>query len=556
MDNRNDATPIRIGQRVGPYRIVRELGRGGMGEVYLAYRADGEFRKKVAIKVMHSSLDPHQVARFRQERQILADLDHPNIARLLDGGTTPEGLPYVVMEYIRGDSLRHLLASRKGLLIHEIAEILEQVCAGLHAAHLAGVLHRDIKPENIAVTRSAAGLFVKILDFGIAKVLLPRPDDLRTETGIVMGTLAYLSPEQAAGVREDTIDHRSDIYSLGMVAYEMLTGRVAFEGESLLSILYQHAHTPPPPPRRLRPDLDIPEELERVIMKALEKDPAKRQQTALEFAHELSSACSRADVSPGANVLEPETEDREPTVPLPAPAPLPAQAIEPAEGKKVAILSLLSILILLACAAFVIFWLGRARPEVPATAAAEQAAQAQKLMRFRIVKMTGEKKEILPANSPARTGERIRFEIGLLQRGKMYFFYEGKDGSWQWWNPNMRQQPAADRDPPWSGIPERGVDLAPPAGEQKFRIVYVPDGQEWSLESAALPERLLLGDSAGGPVGIPPKAAARILAYLRQEAIQMSAQASRCEDAECQELLHPGPPDRLTHFPFILVQTP
>src|SRR5262245_23788969 len=264
--------------RIGPYQALRELGRGGMGVVFLAVRADGEFHKQVAIKVLRPGVDPRLVIRFRQERQILADLEHPNIARLIDGGTT-DGTPYVVMEYVEGRSLRAILKERGALRFDDVVEIATQVCAGLDAAHQQGVIHRDIKPENLIVAEKSSGMLVKILDFGIARLNEPEASADRTQTGVILGTAAYMSPEQAAGATHEQIDARADVYSLGMVIYEMLTGRVAFEGDAVFAIINLHLREEPTPPRRLRPDLNISEDIERAVLKALEKDRERRQQT-------------------------------------------------------------------------------------------------------------------------------------------------------------------------------------------------------------------------------------------------------------------------------------
>src|SRR5687767_9684553 len=216
-----DDRPAAAERRIGPYRILRELGHGGMGTVYLAARADEQFHKRVALKVIRSGADSAEVVRhFKRERQILASLDHPNIAHLLDGGTTDDGLPYFVMEYIQGqpvdrycDNVRSTVAQRLQLFRH--------VCSAVHYAHQNLVVHRDIKPSNILVT--AEGI-PKLLDFGIAKLLTPELSVQTTgETSIALRLMTpdYASPEQ---VRGETITTASDIYSLGVLLYRLLTG--------------------------------------------------------------------------------------------------------------------------------------------------------------------------------------------------------------------------------------------------------------------------------------------------------------------------------------------
>jgi serine/threonine protein kinase/tetratricopeptide (TPR) repeat protein len=204
-------------RRIGPYRVLRELGHGGMGTVYLAARADDQYQKRVAIKVVRG-LDSAEVIRhFRRERQILAGLDHPNIARLLDGGTTDDGLPYFVMEHVEGEPIDRFCDERR-LTVHERLGLFRGVCEAVQHAHRNLVVHRDLKPGNIFVTRDGVP---KLMDFGIAKLLNPDVvGDAPTATGLAM-TPEYASPEQARG---GTITTATDVYSLGVVLYELLTG--------------------------------------------------------------------------------------------------------------------------------------------------------------------------------------------------------------------------------------------------------------------------------------------------------------------------------------------
>jgi serine/threonine protein kinase/predicted negative regulator of RcsB-dependent stress response len=209
------------GQRIGPYRVVCELGHGGMGAVYLAARADDEFKRQVAIKLIKRGMDTDFIiSRFRHERQILASFDHPNIARLLDGGTTEDGLPYFVMEYIEGQPISQYCDEHR-LNITERVKLFRQVCAAVHYAHQNLVIHRDLKPSNLLVT--ADGI-PKLLDFGIAKILNPglvATTIQETATAVRLMTPEYASPEQ---VRGEPITTASDVYSLGVVLYELLTG--------------------------------------------------------------------------------------------------------------------------------------------------------------------------------------------------------------------------------------------------------------------------------------------------------------------------------------------
>lgn len=276
------------GQRVGAYQFVRELGRGGMGVVYLAERADGEFHKQVAIKLLTKTADEDVTQRFRRERQILADLEHPNIARLLDGGTF-DGQPFVVMEFVPGQSLRQQLRERGTLPLEEIKAIVQQVCSGLAEAHERGIVHRDIKPENLIVTGHHGQPHVKILDFGIAK-LQQSTATAQTHDSVILGTPSYMSPEQAAGRGVAEIDLRSDVYSLGIVIYEMLTGAPAFRGDSYVSVINQHLHARPASPHKSHPELAIPPAVSKVVLKALAKDPGARYQSARQLAEEFAHA--------------------------------------------------------------------------------------------------------------------------------------------------------------------------------------------------------------------------------------------------------------------------
>ena len=283
-----DDEQSRIGRRVGAYRLVRALGRGGMGAVYLAEREDGAFEQRVAIKLIKRGMDTDQVlARFRAERQILASLDHPNIARLLDGGTTDDGLPYFAMEYIEGRPI-DAFAETGQLGVEERLRLFLQICEAASYAHAQGVIHRDIKPLNTLVT--AAGV-PKLLDFGIAKVLNDSPEEITaTVTGLRLLTPDYASPEQIEGRRATAA---SDVYSLGVVLYELLTGRSPYrlssrspqEIAAAVSTAEPHrpstAVTQPAVSRQLRGDLDT------IALTALRKEPARRYPSVASLADDI-----------------------------------------------------------------------------------------------------------------------------------------------------------------------------------------------------------------------------------------------------------------------------
>lgn len=214
----------RVGRRIGAYNILEEIGQGGMGEVYRAARADGQYEKQVAIKLVRGGYDTAAVLdRFRHERQILASLDHPNIARLLDGGTTEEGIPYLVMELIEGTRIDQYCDAH-ALGVTERLRLFLQVCAAVQYAHQRLVIHRDIKPGNILVTKEGVP---KLLDFGIAKILDPAAGAEATMAGPM--TPEYASPEQ---IRGEPITTATDVYSLGVVLYQLLASRSPYPGNT------------------------------------------------------------------------------------------------------------------------------------------------------------------------------------------------------------------------------------------------------------------------------------------------------------------------------------
>jgi serine/threonine protein kinase len=224
-----DWSPSMQGRQLSGYELVREIGEGGMGSVYLAERVDGTFRKRVAIKLIRPGMNSAEIVeRFRREREILASLDHPNIARLIDGGTTEEDLPYFVMEFVEGKPIDRWCDERK-LNITKRLELFHDVCRAVHYAHQRLVVHRDLKPGNILVTADGT---VKLLDFGIAKLLSPEQigDPEATRSLLQIMTPEYASPEQANGCSTTTL---SDVYSLGVVLYQLLTGHRPYRLSSL-----------------------------------------------------------------------------------------------------------------------------------------------------------------------------------------------------------------------------------------------------------------------------------------------------------------------------------
>ncbi len=273
-----------IGKSIGNYLIKSKLGEGGMGAVYL-----GEhplIGKRVAVKVLLEELASKEdiVARFFNEAKAVNDIGHNNIVDIVDFGKMKgdrgEDIVYFVMEFLDGESLSSRLR-RTGLSFPETMHVMAQACSALAASHAKGIVHRDLKPENLYLCpRGGDKNFVKLLDFGIAKLTGDTSQSHKTRTGLVIGTPAYMSPEQCEG--KGLIDHRSDVYSLGVMMYELLTGRVPFPGEGFGEILVAHLTRQPEPPSTVNPD--VTPELEAIVMHAIEKDRNRRFQTMDEFA--------------------------------------------------------------------------------------------------------------------------------------------------------------------------------------------------------------------------------------------------------------------------------
>ena len=282
---------------VGRYRLVRELGRGGMGVVHLAEQDDGVFRRRVAVKLLRAGPgDEELIARFVAERQILAALDHPNIARLFDGGLTDGGSPYLVMEYIDGVPLNHFCDQRQ-LDVDERLRLFCTVARAVDYAHGRLVVHRDLKPSNVLVTPDGT---VKLLDFGIAKILDPGAVDLAhpapdTRTGHRLMTPAYASPEQFRGEPATTVN---DVWSLGVMLYELLTGRrpFALEGLSLAESERVITQSDPAPPSAVAADLRIRRrlrgDLDRIVLTTLRKEPARRYGSVGQLADDIERFCT------------------------------------------------------------------------------------------------------------------------------------------------------------------------------------------------------------------------------------------------------------------------
>src|SRR5689334_9336595 len=285
------------GQRVKHYQIVNLVGEGGMGEVYLA--TDTTLGRRVALKVLpvFVSKDPERLRRFTQEARSASRLSHPNVCVVHEVGETEEGRPFIAMEYVEGMTLRQRIRSQ-ALKLGDVLDIAIQIADALTAAHDAGIVHRDIKPENIVIRPEG---YVKILDFGLAK-LTERHKSATTTTmptllfhstpGVVIGTAAYMSPEQARGV---AVDERTDIWGLGVVLYEMASGRAPFTGETPTDVVVAIVERDQPP---ISEHVEgAPPELERIVKKALRKDRNERYQIVKEMAIDLRSLRRELDTN-------------------------------------------------------------------------------------------------------------------------------------------------------------------------------------------------------------------------------------------------------------------
>src|SRR5215813_5629354 len=312
------------GTKLGPYEILAPVGAGGMGEVYLA--EDTRLHRKVAVKLLPDRLasDHRRMQRFKQEAMAAASLNHPHIAHIYEIGQAAD-VQFIAMEYVDGETLRERI--RNGpMRLADVVDVSEQMAGALSAAHAAGIIHRDIKPENVIVRRDG---LVKVLDFGLAKLAQRHPEStdsnaptrvlVNTAPGVVMGTAIYMSPEQARGLE---VDERTDIFSLGIVLYEMIAGCLPFTGSTANDVVASLLSDNEPPPLA-RYSREVPGELERITSKALRKNKDERYQTIkdlhldlqtlkqeLEFQRKLQRSISSTASSGGPTPTRTETASR------------------------------------------------------------------------------------------------------------------------------------------------------------------------------------------------------------------------------------------------------
>lgn len=303
------------------YKVLEKIGQGGFGEVYKARHL--RMDRTVALKLLrvHLAGEVEHLKRFEQEAKAASRINHPNAVVVYDSGQAEEGVLYIAMEYVEGVSLKHVLKEAKTLPPERVVRIIKQICSALAEAHRMGVVHRDLKPENIMICSKAGQEdVVKVLDFGIAKIISEDAQGL-TQTGVAFGTPRYMSPEQCEG---KPVDWRADIYALGCIIYEMLSGRPPFEGE-VTTVMFKHVTEEPRPLREVTIKFDsVTEELEKVVLQALQKQRENRQ-SAEELARELEHAIT---IKVPTDQI-PQAPPR-PLPPPPPPPPPPIQAQVPA----------------------------------------------------------------------------------------------------------------------------------------------------------------------------------------------------------------------------------
>ncbi|HTS89185.1 MAG TPA: serine/threonine-protein kinase [Gemmatimonadales bacterium] len=333
-----DGTPLRksgavndlVGQVIADrYHITKKLGEGGMGQVYLAEHV--KMGRRCAIKIMMPGTmsDPEAISRFNREAANASRINHPNVCSIYDFGETPEGLIYLAMEFIEGRSLTDLLHEVSTLPLPRAAAMIQQTAEALQVAHDMGIVHRDLKPDNIMVTTTRGKDVVKVVDFGIAKAI--GGDEGRaqkvTKTGFVVGTPEYMSPEQLAG---DPVDGRSDIYSLGLVFYRMLTGASPFPADSQQETMIKRLTDDPLPLAVACPDVSFPPEVQRVLDRALARNPNDRYRNAGDLARDVRGLATRltgqVDVDAGTQLVRPEDLHGRPAAP-------PATRVDPAAAQ-------------------------------------------------------------------------------------------------------------------------------------------------------------------------------------------------------------------------------
>jgi serine/threonine protein kinase len=439
-----------IGKIVRDYKIVGYMGGGGMSEVYLARRADGMLKRTAVIKIVGAHLPEQGRLRFIGEMQAQESLNHPNIAQVYDAGQLEDGRPFMIIEYVEGQSLREMLVDQNSgdrspvaLPLDVVAEIAEQACAGLSEAHRKKIVHRDIKPENIIVSHDGDKYKVKIIDFGIA---LPQEGGMlptRTPTAGVIGTPEYISPEQVMPSRYyldepgERPGYSADIYALGVVIYEMLTGNRPFAGNGY-EVALKHTWEIPDAPSKVRPELNIPEAVDRVVLKALAKQPAERQKSIELLAQELRAAIITSReleiLTTQAAVLK-TTQSQELEAPLPT-APMSARAAHFLVLPGILLVALLTLLL------YFKPWKSNSEP-VTGAGPTDSPTTSAPISKMKVSLIRRDKRGNEEAISPQTTfysGDGVRIRIQSDQNGFLYILTRGSSGKITMLYPDRRFQ--------------------------------------------------------------------------------------------------------------------
>ncbi len=406
MSNSNIPDPF-IGQILDArYRIEELIARGGMATVYRAI--DLRLGRVVALKILAGTLasDPDFVERFIQEARSTAALTHPNVVAVHDQGVWHE-FPFLIMEFVPGRTIREVLNKNGPFTSAHALEIIQAVLLGLCAAHDAGFVHRDIKPENVLITDDG---HVKVTDFGLARLISTTPASSSTGA-VLLGTMAYLSPEQ---VQQQNIDQRSDVYSAGILLFEMLTGRVPFTGETPLAVAYRHVHEDVPPPSSLQPD--VPPAVDHVVLAATRRAPSERLQSARSFHESIARAMSGVPAAESLTTALPVSQ----TIVLPVSEIVPAKtqvveiSPEPKRQRRIRVRAiLLGIFAVLGLCALGLFFLNSNRVLVPAvtgkTELSAKIALKEVGLTSRVTLRFSESKEIgTTISTNPESGQKVR----------------------------------------------------------------------------------------------------------------------------------------------------
>ena len=361
-DLRDTLTPAgHLGRQLGKFRLEKRLGSGAMGDVFLGVHVSlGNF---VAVKLLNAAATraPGGIQRFANEARAVAAIGHENIAGVIDQDQLPDGTPYIVMEFVEGTTLRELLVENGALPLKQSAQIALDALSAVGAAHHKGIVHRDLKPENVRVMPSGRS---KVLDFGVAK-LLDSPNPALSTDGAIIGTPHYMAPEQ---VKAEPIDGRADLYAIGVMLFECVTGQRPFDAPNMIALLDRQVNAAPPWPSKLRGD--VPPALEQVILKALEKHPGRRFSSAEEMAAALRALLPALDglgtlptVTPAAAVYTPTRKEQAP--PVQTPAPVESATPQPLRRPR-SVLPFVFVVVLAAVSAVVTVAVMRWQPEQPA----------------------------------------------------------------------------------------------------------------------------------------------------------------------------------------------